>query len=105
MVVAAAGNAGNYPLHVQHQLTNDSTFTWFRPSGANPVYIEFWADTADLNNVEFRLAADKTTPTYEERGLLSWTNITPQLRTAEKRYHLEAANGKPTSCITKHTDS
>ncbi len=79
MVVAAAGNAGNYPLHVQHQLTNDSTFTWFRPSGANPVYIEFWADTADLNNVEFRLAADKTTPTYEERGLLNWTNITPNL--------------------------
>ncbi|MBK7965308.1 MAG: S8 family serine peptidase [Bacteroidetes bacterium] len=30
MVVAAAGNAGNYPLHIQHQLNNDSSFTWYK---------------------------------------------------------------------------
>ena len=75
MVVAAAGNAGNYPLHIQHQLNNDSSFTWFKKTSANPIFIEFWADTADLNNVQFTLGADQPTPYFEDRGQKSWKNI------------------------------
>lgn len=75
MVVASAGNAGNYPLHVQHQLNSDTAFTWFTTSGNAPLYIEFWADTADLNQVSFSLGADKTTPMFENRGQLNWTMI------------------------------
>jgi subtilisin family serine protease len=75
MVVAAAGNAGNYPLHLQHNLNNDTAFTWFSTTGNNPIYIEFWADTADLNQVQFCLGADKTTPAYENRGQLNWSVI------------------------------
>lgn len=79
MVVAAAGNAGNYPLHLQHNLNNDTAFTWFSTTGNNPIYIEFWADTADLNQVQFCLGADKTTPAYENRGQLNWSVISNHL--------------------------
>ncbi|MFN8153690.1 MAG: S8/S53 family peptidase [Bacteroidia bacterium] len=75
MVVAAAGNTGNYAMHVRHTLANDTAFTWFKPTGTNPVYIEFWADTADLNNVQFCMGADKITPAFEDRGQLNWTTI------------------------------
>ncbi|MBK9638798.1 MAG: S8 family peptidase [Bacteroidetes bacterium] len=75
MVVAAAGNAGNYPLHIQHQLNNDSSFTWYKKTSGNPIFIEFWADTADLNNVQFTLGADQSTPYFEDRGQKSWKNI------------------------------
>lgn len=79
MVVAAAGNAGNYPLHVQHNLNNDTAFTWFYTTGNNPIYIEFWADTADLNQVQFCLGVDKTTPAFENRGQLNWSVISNHL--------------------------
>lgn len=75
MVVASAGNAGDYPLHLSHQLNNDSAFTWFRANGTSPIYIEFWADTADLNTVRFTLGADKITPLFQDRAELPWTNI------------------------------
>lgn len=79
MVVAAAGNAGNYPLHIQHQLNNDSTFTWFKKTSGNPIYIEFWADTSDLNNVQFTLGADQSTPYFEDRGQQPWSTISNHL--------------------------
>ncbi|MFN0190234.1 MAG: S8/S53 family peptidase [Bacteroidia bacterium] len=79
MVVAAAGNAGNYPLHIQHQLNADSSFTWFKKTSANPIFIEFWADTADLNNVQFTLGADQSTPYFEDRGQKSWKSISNYL--------------------------
>ncbi len=79
MVVAAAGNAGNYPIHMRHSLNNDTAFTWFFVNGSNPVYIEFWADTADLNNVNFTLGADKASPAFEDRAQLNWTSIQSKL--------------------------
>lgn len=75
MVVASAGNAGNFPLHLRHTLSNDTAFTWFRQSGTNPIYIEFWADTADLRNVRFGIGADATSPFFQDRGELAWTDI------------------------------
>jgi len=79
MVVAAAGNAGNYPLHIQHTLTNDTLFTWFKKTSANPIFIEFWSDTSDLKNVQFCLGADQSNPYFEDRGQIQWTGITPHL--------------------------
>ncbi len=79
MVVAAAGNLGNYPIHLRHQPNNDTTFTWFRPTWGYPLYIECWADTANLSAVQFSIAADMINPNYENRGQLPWTHITPHL--------------------------
>lgn len=78
-VVAAAGNAGNYAYHVQHNLVNDTAFTWFEQSGTNPIFIELWADTADLRNIQFTIGADQKTPTIADRGQDTWTTIFPHL--------------------------
>jgi len=58
-IVAAAGNAGNYNMHLSYHVNKDTQFTWFK---YNPklglVYFELWADTADFNQVNFRLSAE-----------------------------------------------
>ena len=75
MVVAAAGNAGNYALHFRHVLSNDTALTWFTPSGSNPIYIESWADTADLSQVEFSIACDHFSTSASTIGALPWRTI------------------------------
>lgn len=58
-IVAAAGNAGKYNMHLSYHVNKDTQFTWFK---YNPklglVYFELWADTADFNRVNFRLSAE-----------------------------------------------
>jgi subtilisin family serine protease len=77
-LVASAGNAGNYYMHLQHNpIVGDTTFTWFNNSSA--IYIEFWADTADLNGVTFAIGVDKVSPTFSDRGSNAWSGISPYL--------------------------
>ncbi|MCB9360995.1 MAG: S8 family peptidase [Flavobacteriales bacterium] len=78
--VAAAGNAGAYQFHLEHQITSDTTFTWFKYNassalGYGAVYYELWADTADFNNVEFAVGANLPSGSFEERGTTSYHNI------------------------------
>jgi subtilisin family serine protease len=88
-VVCAAGNAGeSYPFHLRTNVNSDTSFTWFKvnPSVqfANPVsavYFELWADSADFNNVQFAIGADKTSPQYEFRGNTNFDNIKNRLFT------------------------
>jgi hypothetical protein len=73
LFVAAAGNSGNFdPYHLHTEVT-DTSLTWFKvnPSsafGVPTVFFEVWADTADLNNVNFSIGADKISPTHSFRG-------------------------------------
>lgn len=81
-LAAASGNAGGNTIHVQHNPSNDTLFTWFSKPGAtanNGIYIELWADTANLKNVQFTIGADQITPTYEDRGQLNWMSVIPNL--------------------------
>lgn len=81
-LAAACGNAGGNPIHVQHTPSNDTLFTWFSKPGAtanNGIYIELWADTANLKNVKFTIGADQITPLYEDRGQLNWMSVIPNL--------------------------
>ena len=58
-LVAAAGNAGNFPFHLGYDVTNTEKFTWFKKlSYDNLVYFQLWADSADLNDVNFKISAD-----------------------------------------------
>ncbi|HRN93090.1 MAG: S8 family serine peptidase [Chitinophagales bacterium] len=60
-VVAAGGNAGNIPYHVQHTITNDSATTYFRYNKNVPgLYFDFWADSVQFNNAEFVIGAVST---------------------------------------------
>lgn len=65
--VAAAGNAGNFPFHLGYTVTPTEQFTWFKKlSYMNLVYFQLWADTAEFNDVQFRLTADDP---------LTWANM------------------------------
>lgn len=60
--VAAAGNAGTLSFHLGYDVTATEQFTWFKKlSYTNLVYWQLWADTADFNNVDFRISADNPT--------------------------------------------
>ena len=73
LFVAAAGNSGDYdPYHLHTEVT-DTSLTWFKLNassafGVPTVFFEVWADTADLNNVNFSIGADKVSPGHSFRG-------------------------------------
>lgn len=82
---ASAGNSGdwdNYHLHTN--VTTDTSFTWFEvnPSsafGGAAAFWEMWADTADFNQVQFAIGADKVVPYYSFRGRTAYRDITGNL--------------------------
>jgi subtilisin family serine protease len=73
-LVAAAGNAGAIPFHLQHNVNSDTLFSWFsyQPqlfNNAGGIYFELWSDTTDFNQMHFALGADKpTTSAFVFRG-------------------------------------
>ncbi|MGE0561913.1 MAG: S8 family peptidase [Flavobacteriales bacterium] len=82
--VCAAGNAGFLNWHVEHQITSDTTFTWFKYNptsafGYGAVYFEAWSDTADLNNVDFSIGANLPSGSFELRGNTPFVNIQNRL--------------------------
>ena len=84
-MVGAAGNSGEQPAyHLRTDVTVDTSFTWFLHNtstglGFPGAFIELWGDTADLQNVEFSIALDKVTGTFERRGLSAFHNLTSNL--------------------------
>jgi len=75
-MVAAAGNAGNIPLHLGYNVTNDTSFTWIRHNPAYPFcYIQVWGDTADFDGIDFSLGADVNTTFASYRGRMPFRDI------------------------------
>ncbi len=80
-VVCAVGNSGNWPAyHLGYDVTTDTTFTWFLYNansglGYGTVYFELWADTADFNNVQFAMGADRVSPTLQFRGATPFRQV------------------------------
>jgi hypothetical protein len=73
IMVAAGGNSGNTGrYHLEYTVTADTAFTWFRNNASMAlgpgVFMEIWADTADLVNTRFAVAVDKVNPNYQRRG-------------------------------------
>lgn len=84
LFVASAGNSGDWgDYHLHSSVDNDTAFTWFEynaSSAAGPaVFFEIWADTADFNQIDFALGADKVSPTFENRGKSNYHNISTNL--------------------------
>jgi subtilisin family serine protease len=88
IVVAAAGNSGAWaPYHCRGTATVDTSFVWIKnnPSGAfgaNKIYYDIWADTAQARTIDFAYGADSPSPDYTLRGKTNFKNmmtgITPQ---------------------------
>jgi subtilisin family serine protease len=85
VVVCAAGNSGNWPAyHLSYEVTADTAFTWFNyqaPSvlGVGAVFFELWADTADFQQVQFAMGADKHSPSFNYRGATPFRQINDAL--------------------------
>ena len=77
-LVAAAGNAGDVPFHLGYTVTADTNFTLFQSSGGN-LNIGIYGDTADLNNVQFSIGADQTSPTHSFRGRIPFSAASSHL--------------------------
>lgn len=112
VVVAAAGNSGcfpNYQLHME--VDNDTSFAWFKTNSAGnnafggvpTAYIDFWADTADLNDVWYSIGADRVTGGYTYRGRIPFRNVQGTIDTevADTLYSL--SGNKLAMCYTLAT--
>ncbi|MDG2331458.1 MAG: S8 family serine peptidase [Flavobacteriales bacterium] len=80
LFVAAAGNSGAFgPYHLRHSVTGtDTNFTWFQPnfaSTASPtVFLDIWADTSNMSNLNFSIGADHNV-SFAHGGHLNFRNI------------------------------
>ncbi|MFT4600325.1 MAG: hypothetical protein ACI857_000499, partial [Arenicella sp.] len=64
----------------------DTSFTWFEVNmtsafGSPACYLDLWADSADMQNVNFAFGADNPTPVFDFRGRTSFYNMTSLLNT------------------------
>jgi subtilisin family serine protease len=74
VIVCAAGNAGNAPLHLGYNLTQDTNYTWMQCSG-NSVYIQAWCDSADYPNTHVSIGVDRKNSTITEIASLPFSNF------------------------------
>lgn len=80
-VVAAAGNSGcisNYQLHMAPD--GDTTFAWITTNpnsfiGQPAAYVDFWADTAQMNDVYYSIGADRVAGGFAYRGRIPFRNV------------------------------
>ncbi|MHB8261259.1 MAG: S8 family peptidase [Bacteroidia bacterium] len=79
-VVAAAGNAGNIPIHLQYTVSTDTNFTFTRIPSANQINYGVFADTANFKNVRYTMGVYDSTH-YVYKGNVGFRNITSCLGT------------------------
>jgi hypothetical protein len=87
LFVASAGNSGNWQkYHLHTDVVPDTSFTWFanNPSsafGGSAAFWEMWTDTAEFNQVQYAVGADKVGANYEFRGRTQFYNVANNLNT------------------------
>jgi hypothetical protein len=80
-VVCAAGNSGCFPdYQLRMEVDADTSFAWIKTNpnsgfGGPAAYIDFWGDTADMNDIQFSIGADRVTGGYVYRGRLPFRNV------------------------------
>ena len=90
IVVAAAGNSGNWGnYHLRANVDADTSFCWLEVNlsstfGSPAVFFDLWADTADFKNVKFAFGTDAETPNFEFRGRTEFFSIETLLNTTKE---------------------
>ena len=81
IVVAAAGNSGNWDhYHLRGTVNSDTTFTWLEVNensafGTPMVFMDVWADTADFNQVRFGFGANDPSNSFIKKGSSNFYSI------------------------------
>lgn len=79
VMVNAGGNSGDVAFHVGQDVSSDTSFTWFEHfTSLNAAYFQFWADTADFNNVDFSIGVVDPNG-FIDKGQLSFLNAIDDL--------------------------
>ena len=88
VVVAAAGNSACFPNYtLRMDVDSDTSFAWIRSNSANfflggtGAYIDFWGDTASMNNIQYSIGADRVTGGYAYRGRIPFRNVQGTINT------------------------
>ncbi|HXU28779.1 MAG TPA: S8 family peptidase, partial [Bacteroidia bacterium] len=79
-LVAAAGNAGNIPFHLQYNVNADTNFTFMRTTGAGEFAYGLFADTTNFKNVQYTIGVYDST-NYQYLGNIGFRDITSALNT------------------------
>ncbi len=81
-VVCAVGNSACFPPYQLHmEVGADTSFAWIKTNSVNPAsgeplaYIDFWGDTAQMNDISFSVGADRVTGGYAFRGNIPFHNV------------------------------
>ncbi len=80
-VVCAAGNSGCFPNYtLRMDVDSDTSFAWIKTNSANflygiGAYIDFWGDTANMNNIQYSIGADRVAGGYAYRGRIPFRNV------------------------------
>lgn len=87
-VVCAAGNSGCFPPYQLHmEVGQDTGFAWIKTNSVNSVageplaYIDFWGDTAQMNDISFSVGADRVTGGYAFRGNIPFHHVQESINT------------------------
>lgn len=87
-VVCAAGNSGCFPNYqLRMEVDADTSFAWIKTNTANPqgdtplAYIDFWGDTAAMNDIWYSVGADRVVGGYAYRGGIPFHNVQEAINT------------------------
>ncbi len=80
-VVCAAGNSGCFPNYqLRMEVDGDTSFAWIKTNmqsgfGVPAAYIDFWGDSAAMNDLRFSIGADRVTGGYAFRGRTAFHDV------------------------------
>lgn len=81
-VVCAAGNSQCFPPYQLHmEVDGDTSFAWIKTNTVNPAlgaalaYIDFWGDTAQMNDIHFSVGANLIGSGYADEGRTPFHNV------------------------------
>lgn len=89
-VVCAAGNSGCFPdYQLRMEVDSDTSFAWIKTNsaagnafgGVPAAYIDFWGDTAAMNDIRFSIGADRVNGGYAYRGRIPFHGVQETVNT------------------------
>jgi subtilisin family serine protease len=108
-VVCAAGNSGCFPPYQLHmEVDGDTSFAWIRTNpqsafGVPAAYIDFWGDSAAMNDLEFSIGADRVTGGYTFRGRTAFRAVPGTIDTESTEALLSFDGDTLATCTTVTT--
>ena len=103
-LAAAVGNDGSKFCHLGYNVGVDTNFTIFKVSSTGNCYLQLWADTTNLKNVNFAIGADKMTPSHSFRGRTKFEKFSTINMGVDLWDTIKNSAGKRLALVEKYAD-